>query len=86
MVGETNADNFAELKRIIARLRSSEGCPWDKQQTHDSLRPYLIEECYEVLQALEENVPEKLCEELGDLLLQIMLHAQIAAENGEFTI
>jgi tetrapyrrole methylase family protein/MazG family protein len=83
---EINPDNFAELKRIIAKLRSPEGCPWDRQQTHDSLRPYLIEECYEVLQALEEGAPQKLCEELGDLLLQIMLHAQMAAEDGEFTI
>jgi tetrapyrrole methylase family protein/MazG family protein len=83
---KTNTNNFAELKCIIAKLRSSEGCPWDKQQTHDSLRPYLIEECYEVLQALEEGVPDKLCEELGDLLLQIMLHAQLAAEGGQFTI
>jgi tetrapyrrole methylase family protein/MazG family protein len=83
---ETNTDNFAELKRIIAELRSPGGCPWDRQQTHDSLRPYLIEECYEVLQALEESIPQKLCEELGDLLLQIMLHAQMAAEDGQFTI
>ncbi len=83
---ETNTSNFAELKSIIAKLRSPEGCPWDRQQTHDSLRPYLIEECYEVLQALEEGTPQKLCEELGDLLLQIMLHAQIAVEDGQFTI
>jgi tetrapyrrole methylase family protein/MazG family protein len=83
---EANPDNFAELKRIIAKLRSPEGCPWDRQQTHDSLSPYLIEECYEVLQALEDGAPQKLCEELGDLLLQIMLHAQMAAEDGEFTI
>ena len=86
MPEETNTDNFAELKRIIAELRSPGGCPWDRQQTHDSLRPYLIEECYEVLQALEESIPQKLCEELGDLLLQIMLHAQMAAEDGQFTI
>lgn len=86
MTKETNIDNFAELKRIIARLRSAEGCPWDRQQTHDSLRPYLIEECYEVLQALEEGDSQKLCEELGDVLLQIMLHAQIAAEEGQFTV
>lgn len=81
-----NTDNFAELKRTIAKLRSPEGCPWDRQQTHDSLRPYLIEECHEVLQALEDSAPQKLCEELGDLLLQIMLHAQMAAEDGQFTI
>lgn len=86
MPEETNTDNFAELRRTIAELRSPGGCPWDRQQTHDSLRPYLIEECYEVLQALEESIPQKLCEELGDLLLQIMLHAQMAAEDGQFTI
>jgi len=70
----------------IARLRSPDGCPWDRKQTHTSLKPYLVEECYEVLQALEEGAPQKLCEELGDLLLQIMLHALIATEDGEFDI
>jgi len=83
---EPKSTHFTELKAIIAKLRSAEGCPWDRQQTHLSLRPYLIEECYEVLQALEDGVPQKLCEELGDLLLQIMLHAQMAAEEGQFTI
>jgi tetrapyrrole methylase family protein/MazG family protein len=77
---------FARLKEIVARLRGPDGCPWDKKQTHASLRPYLIEECYEVLQALEEGAPQKLREELGDLLLQIMLHAQMAAEEGQFDI
>jgi len=79
-------DSFAALKEIIARLRGPDGCPWDKKQTHTSLKPYLIEECYEVLQALDEGAPQKLCEELGDLLLQIMLHAQIAAEAEQFDI
>jgi len=79
-------DNFAALKDIIARLRGPDGCPWDKKQTHASLKPYLVEECYEVLQALEEGTPQKLCEELGDLLLQIMLHAQIADEAGQFNV
>jgi len=81
-----NPDSFAALKDIIARLRGPDGCPWDKKQTHASLKPYLIEECYEALQALEEGNPRKLREELGDLLLQIMLHAQIAAEAGQFNI
>jgi len=81
-----NLDNFAVLKEIIAKLRSPDGCPWDKKQTHASLRPYLVEESYEVLQSLEDGTPQKLCEELGDLLLQIMLHAQIAAEAGQFNI
>ena len=86
MPEQADLGNFAALKGIIARLRSSDGCPWDRKQTHASLKPYLIEECYEVLQALEEGTPQKLCEELGDLLLQIMLHAEIAAEGSEFDI
>jgi len=81
-----NLDGFAALKEIIAKLRGPEGCPWDRKQTHASLKPYLIEECYEVLQVLDEGAPQKLCEELGDLLLQIMLHAQIAAEAEQFGI
>ena len=80
------SNSFSELKEIIARLRGPDGCPWDKKQTHASLRPFLIEESYEVLQALDENAPEKLRDELGDLLLQIMLHAQIADESGQFSI
>jgi len=79
-------DSFTELKNIIARLRGSDGCPWDKKQTHASLKPFLVEESYEVLQALDEGIPEKLRDELGDLLLQIMLHAQIAAESEQFDI
>lgn len=86
MPGKKKIGSFDALKGIVAKLRGPDGCPWDKKQTHASLRPYLIEECYEVLQALEEGTPEKLCEELGDLLLQIMLHAQIAAEGGDFEI
>jgi tetrapyrrole methylase family protein/MazG family protein len=80
------SDSFSELKEIIARLRGPHGCPWDKKQTHASLKPFLVEESYEVLQALDEGVPEKLRDELGDLLLQIMLHAQIATEAGQFDI
>ena len=77
---------FASLVDIIARLRAPDGCPWDRQQTHSSLREYLLEECYEVLEALDEGDSGKLCVELGDLLLQIVLHAQIAAEAGEFKL
>ena len=76
-------DSFVD---VIARLRSPDGCPWDKEQTHASLRIHLLSECYEVLEALDEKNPDKLCEELGDLLLQIVLHAQIAADNGKFEI
>jgi tetrapyrrole methylase family protein/MazG family protein len=86
MSEDTVTGDFNQLKEIIARLRGPDGCPWDKKQTHISLQPYLLEESYEVLQALDEGVPEKLCSELGDLLLQIVLHAQVAAENNEFTM
>jgi tetrapyrrole methylase family protein/MazG family protein len=78
--------SFKRLKDIIDRLRGPGGCPWDKRQTHQSLKPYLVEECYEVLQAIDKGKSEKLCEELGDLLLQIMLHSRIAEEDKEFNI
>ncbi len=81
-----NLDRFETLVEIIARLRGPDGCPWDRKQTHASLRKYLLEECYEALEALDEGDTEKLKGELGDILLQIMLHAQIAAEFGEFNI
>ena len=69
----------------MAALRDpAEGCPWDLEQTHQSLKPYLIEETYEVLDALDQESPEELCEELGDLLLQIVFHARLAEEKGTF--
>jgi tetrapyrrole methylase family protein / MazG family protein len=77
---------FTSLVEIIARLRSPEGCPWDKKQTHVSLREFLLEESYEVLESLDQEDYGKLCQELGDLLLQIVLHTQIASEMGEFTL
>ena len=77
---------FAALVDIIARLRAPDGCPWDRKQTHASLRENLLEECYEVLAALDEGDSSKLKDELGDLLMQIVLHAQIAAEAGEFEL
>jgi len=79
-------DRFNTLVNIIARLRSPGGCPWDRKQTHASLRAALLGECYEVLEALDEGDAEKLGDELGDLLLQIVLHAQIATEAGEFEL
>lgn len=79
-------DKFQALVEIIARLRASDGCPWDREQTHSSLREFLLEESYEVLAALDEGSSERLCQELGDLLLQIVLHAQIATEAGEFKL
>jgi tetrapyrrole methylase family protein/MazG family protein len=77
---------FKTLVEIIARLRAPDGCPWDRQQTHTSLRSNLLSECYEVLEALDGNNSAELCEELGDLLLQIVLHAQIAADDKKFEI
>jgi len=71
---------------IIARLRGPDGCPWDRKQTHASLRECLLEECYEVLEALDEADSERLSVELGDLLMQVVLHAQIASEAGEFKL
>jgi len=75
---------FEDFQQIIAQLRSPEGCPWDREQTHTSLKPYLIEESYEALEALDQEDMPSLKEELGDILLQIVLHAQIGIENGEF--
>lgn len=78
--------SFEAAQAVIAHLRAPEGCPWDRAQTHASLRPYLIEEAYEVLDALNREDTAHLVEELGDLLLQILLHAQIATENGDFAM
>lgn len=76
---------FQKLVELQARLRAPKGCPWDIEQTHLSLRTYLIEEAYEVLEALESSDDAKLAEELGDLLLQVVFHAQIATEERRFT-
>ena len=81
-----NLSQFATLVGIIAKLRAPDGCPWDRKQTHTSLRENLLEECYEVLEALDEGDSGKLCNELGDLLMQVVLHAQIATEAGEFEL
>lgn len=78
--------DFDKLREVIATLRGPNGCPWDKKQTHQSLKPYLLEEAYEVLEAIEEEDEENLVEELGDVLLQIMLHAQIGEDEGWFSI
>jgi len=77
---------FAKLVAVMARLRAPGGCPWDREQTHDTLRTYLIEEAYEVLDALDSTDDVKFAEELGDLLLQVLFHAQIASEAGRFAI
>ncbi len=77
-------EEFTRLVDVMHRLRS--GCPWDRSQTHASLRPYLLEETYEVLHALDDERFEELCEELGDLLLQVVFHAELAEEAGRFDI
>lgn len=83
-------ESFDELKKVIAQLRAPGGCPWDREQTHESLKPSCIEEAAEVICGVnvlsETGNPENLKEELGDLLLQIMMHAEIAEEEGIFTI
>ena len=79
-------DLFKELVDVIATLRSENGCPWDREQTHETLKSTLIEETYETLEAIDAGDPKKLEEELGDLLLNIMLQAQIAAEHKDFDI
>ena len=77
---------FSTLVDIIARLRGYDGCPWDRKQSHASLRECLLEECYEVLEALDEGDTGRLSAELGDLLMQVVLHSQIASEAGEFEL
>ena len=77
---------FAELVQIMSRLRADDGCPWDREQTHASLRAYLLEEAHEALEAVDAGDDQALCEELGDVLLQIVFHAQIASEDRRFSI
>lgn len=79
-------DQIDRLRAIMLRLRQSDGCPWDIEQTHESLIPYMIEETYEVVDAIHEGDKEHLKEELGDLLLQSVFHAQIAEDNGDFSL
>ncbi|MDE6959821.1 MAG: MazG family protein [Lachnospiraceae bacterium] len=77
---------YTQLLDIIAQLRSEHGCPWDRAQTHESMIPCLRDECEEVVEAIGQGDDENLCEELGDVLLQVLLHAQIAKEEGRFTM
>lgn len=78
--------DIADLINIVDILRSEEGCPWDRKQTHDSLKPCIAEESGEVMEAIRQGDMENLCEELGDLLYLIVLNAKIAAENEKFTM
>ena len=85
-MADTAAASFVGLVEIMARLRGEGGCPWDREQTPETIKPYLIEETYEVLEAIDEQDPEKLKEELGDLMLQVVFHARMAEETGAFAI
>ena len=77
---------YEQLLNIIAELRSDYGCPWDRAQTHESMIKCMYDECDEVVEAIKNKDDDNLCEELGDVLLQVLLHAQIAAEEGRFTM
>ncbi len=77
---------YQELLEIVAELRSDHGCPWDRKQTHESMIKCLREESEEVIEAIEKQDDENLCEELGDVMLQVLMHSQIAAEENRFTI
>src|SRR5688572_29919266 len=77
---------FERLIEIMSRLRGPDGCPWDREQTRVTLKPYLLEEVYEVLEAIEAGAPAAIEEELGDLLFQVVFHAHVAAEANEFTM
>ena len=83
---EGDLGDFATLVDIIAKLRSAEGCPWDRAQTHDSIKANLLEEAYELVEAIDEKEVASISEELGDLLMQIVLHAQMASEDAAFDI
>jgi tetrapyrrole methylase family protein/MazG family protein len=85
-VAESVNGLFGELVQIMARLRGKNGCPWDRQQTHESIKPYFVEETYEVLEAIDDGDAGKLCEELGDVLLQVVFHARMAEEVSLFNI
>ena len=76
--------NISDLVDIMRLLRAENGCPWDREQTHESIRRDLIEECYEVVEAIDANNPDMLCEELGDLLMQVVFHSRISEEQGQF--
>lgn len=86
MSDRATEEKFTALLNVMAQLRSETGCPWDKEQTHASLKPCLLEESYELLDAIDGGETKKLKEELGDVLLQVIFHAQIAREDGRFTI
>src|SRR5574337_1979354 len=85
-MAEAGREQFDALVRLMERLRGEGGCPWDREQTRQTLKPCLIEEAYEVVEAIDEGDPKQIMEELGDLLFQVVFHAQVAAERREFTM
>jgi tetrapyrrole methylase family protein/MazG family protein len=84
--GNERRPDFRDLVQVVARLRGPNGCPWDREQTYTSLKRFVLEESYEVLEAIDSGDPERLCDELGDLLLQVVLQAQLGREDGYFEI
>jgi len=86
MTGNKTLIALRELLDIMTTLRSDHGCRWDRQQTPESLKPYLLEECYELLEAIDRAQPQEICDELGDLLLQVVFQAQIFSEQGLFSM
>jgi len=85
-MADAAGNRFVSLLSLMARLRGEGGCPWDREQTRASLKPYLLEETYEVLEAIDEGSRDHIVEELGDLLFQVVFHCQLGAEAGEFTM
>src|SRR5262245_62835223 len=83
---KTAGEKFTEFVELIARLRAPDGCPWDRERTHASLKPMLLEEAYEVIEAIDEGDDEEFVGELGDLLLQVVFHTQIAIEENRFAM
>jgi tetrapyrrole methylase family protein/MazG family protein len=83
-VEKPDASGIGAIFEVVARLRAPDGCPWDREQTHESLRPYLLEETYELLEAIDARDDAKMMEELGDVLLQVAMHAEIAAQQSRF--
>ncbi len=86
LLPDKDLGDFQTLVDVVARLRAPGGCPWDREQTHESLKRHLLEECYEALEAIDQGTPSLLAEELGDILVQVAFHADIARETGDFTL
>src|SRR3954462_13055767 len=80
------ATRFGELVALVARLRGPEGCPWDREQSHESIKGLVVEEAYEVVEAIDEGADDELAAELGDLLLQVVFHSDIASAESRFTV